>query len=77
MENKNQTAVEYLYERLEAMIPRTILYSIDKKIYFQQALAMEKEQIIDAVNLPKEERWYDAKLYNSSGEQYYTETFEQ
>lgn len=77
METKKQTAVEYLYEMLEGMIPRTILYSIDKKIYFQQAKAMEKQQIIDAVNLPKEERWYDAKLYNSSGEQYYNETFEQ
>ena len=77
METKTQTAVEYLYEMLECMIPRTILYSIDKKIYFQQAKAMEKQQIIDAVNLPKEERWYDAKLYNSSGEQYYNETFEQ
>ena len=39
-----QTAVEWLYERLERMIPRTALYDIDKIEYFQQAKEMEKEQ---------------------------------
>jgi hypothetical protein len=48
MENKNQTAVEFLYDKLEAMIPRTILYSSDKKKYFEEALAIEKEQINEA-----------------------------
>ena len=38
------TAVEWLYERLERMIPRTALYNIDKEDYFQQAKEMEKEQ---------------------------------
>lgn len=47
MENK-QTAVEWLFERLERMIPRTKLYDMDKKQYLEQAKAMEKEQIIDA-----------------------------
>ena len=39
-----QTAVEWLYERLERMIPRTALYNIDKKEYFEQAKEMEKQQ---------------------------------
>jgi hypothetical protein len=43
-----QTAVEWLYERLERMIPRDALYNMDKKEYFKQAKQMEKEQIIDA-----------------------------
>ena len=47
MENK-QTAVEWLYERLERMIPRTKLYDMDKKQYLEQAKTMEKEQIKDA-----------------------------
>jgi hypothetical protein len=42
--DKKQTAVEYLYERLEAMIPRTILYSSDKQKYFEIALKMEVQQ---------------------------------
>jgi hypothetical protein len=41
------TAVEWLYERLERMIPRTSLYDIDKRKYFEQAKAMEKWQMID------------------------------
>jgi hypothetical protein len=39
-----QTAVEWLYERLERIIPRTALYDIDKREYFQQAKEMEKQQ---------------------------------
>ena len=45
-----QTAVEWLYERLERMIPRTALYNIDKEDYFNQAKEMEKQQIKDAYN---------------------------
>lgn len=70
MTNKNQTAVEYLYEMLEGMIPRTILYSIDKKIYFQQAKAMEKEQMIKFTNDYLDD---DTDL---TAEQYYTKTYE-
>jgi hypothetical protein len=40
-----QTAVEWLYERLERMIPRTALYNIDKEEYFNKAKEMEKEQL--------------------------------
>jgi hypothetical protein len=39
-----QSAVEYLYERLERMIPRTISYDIDKRQYLEQAKEMEKQQ---------------------------------
>ena len=39
----NQSAVEWLYERLERMIPRTISYDIDKRQYLEQAKEMEKE----------------------------------
>jgi hypothetical protein len=39
-----QTAVEWLYERLERMIPRSALYNIDKMQYFEQAKEMEKQQ---------------------------------
>jgi hypothetical protein len=38
------TAVEFLYERLERMIPRTALYNMDKEDYFKQAKEMEKQQ---------------------------------
>lgn len=69
----NQTAVEWLVERLTELGVDLLSHNLE----IQQAKAMEKQQIIDAVNLPKEERWYDAKLYNSSGEQYYKETYQQ
>ena len=39
-----KTAVEWLYERLERMIPRTALYNMDKEDYFQQAKELEKQQ---------------------------------
>jgi len=43
------TAVEWLYERLERMIPRTALYNIDKVAYLEQAKEIEKQQIADAM----------------------------
>jgi len=61
-----QTAVEWLYERLERMIPRTALYNIDKEDYFNQAKEIEKEQIIEA---------YCNGDDNISAKQYYNETF--
>ena len=44
MENKKQTAVEYLIKENECRG----LITKELKLCFQQALAMEKEQIIDA-----------------------------
>jgi hypothetical protein len=46
---KKQTSVEWLYERLERMIPREALYNMDKKQYFEQAKAIEKEQMIEFI----------------------------
>jgi hypothetical protein len=78
-----QTAVEFLIEQISSS---KYFYNLMEEIesrsttvqpnaILQQAKEMEKQQIIDAVNLPKENRWYDAKLYNSSGEQYFNQTF--
>jgi hypothetical protein len=61
-----QTAVEWLYERLERMIPRSALYDIDKREYFKQAKEMEKEQMVELWN-----KAVTCELF----EQYYNETF--
>jgi hypothetical protein len=83
-----QTAVENIIEKLKEQIRKSAHNKLgtnrtgDYRIGLikaiglcKQAKEMEKQQIIDAVNLPKENRWYDAKLYNSSGEQYFNQTF--
>ena len=62
-----QTAVEWLYERLERMIPRSALYNIDKMQYFQQANKLFEQQIIDAKDC-----WFEDER---DGEQYYDETY--
>ena len=67
-----QTAVEWLVEKLTPSIALQQKY-IDELC--EQAKAMEKQQIIDAINLPREKRWYNALLYNNSGEQYYNEQY--
>jgi len=41
----------------------------------EQAIAMHRQEIVDAINLPIEKRWYNALLYNNSGEQYYNKTY--
>lgn len=69
---KKQTAVEFLYERLERMIPRTALYNIDKNEYFEQAKEMEKQQIIDAYVNGEHQQGFEAEA-----EQYYNQTFKQ
>ena len=68
-----QTAVEWLYERLERMIPRTALYNIDKKEYFEQAKEMEKQQIINACNQTEFEDIDGMGIHETitRGEQYY------
>jgi hypothetical protein len=50
---KKQTAVEWLYERLERMIPKTALYDIDKKQYYEQA-KMENQKNISLVEWIRE-----------------------
>ena len=68
-----QTAVEWLYERLERMIPRTPLYNMDKEQYFKQAKEVERQQIEDAFEIGyvngADHSW------SNDGEKYYNETF--
>jgi hypothetical protein len=64
---------KYFYNLMEEIESRST--TVQPNAILQQAKEMEKQQIMNAVDLPKEKRWYDAKLYNSSGEQYYNETF--
>jgi hypothetical protein len=65
-----QTAVEWLLNELDY----ETICKFDKQLV--QAKEMEKKQIVNAVNLPREKRWYNALLYNNSGEQYYNEQYE-
>lgn len=64
------TAVEWLYEKLEGMIPRTCLYNMDKDYYFKQAKEMEKQQIVKAAASAYEDMFgtdgteYGEKYYN-------------
>jgi len=64
------TAVEWFFENLNS-------HKIEANAneLYEQALEMEKQQIIKAANLIKEKRWFDATLYKSCGEQYYNETY--
>ena len=39
------------------------------------ALEMEREQIMDAANLPIRDRGYDAAKFSNVGEQYYAKTY--
>jgi hypothetical protein len=66
-----QTAVEWLYEKLERMIPRTALYDIDKREYFQEAKEMEKQQIIDAFKSGD----CNGTFETINAEQYYNDKF--
>jgi hypothetical protein len=67
---KKQTAVEWLVEDLNQKIDFIPMDKWDMiRDIVQQALAIEKEQIIDAVDgFPLENRHLD-------GEQYYNETY--
>jgi hypothetical protein len=67
METKKQTAVEWLFEKLPT-IDKYDPYYAD---IIEQANAMEKEQIIDAVNYGFSDwgGWKDS-------EEYYTSTYE-
>ena len=65
--NKQQTAVEWLQVQLNE---NGKLSAVD----FYQAKEMEKEQIIDACNLQRND-YKGQPTYNKSGEQYYNETY--
>lgn len=60
------TAVEWLVQKTEL----TDFW----KEEIQQALEMEKQQIIDACNLQRND-YRGMPTYNKSGEQYYKETY--
>jgi hypothetical protein len=63
------TAVEFLKNELRNR------YSLDNsEPLFQQALEMEKQQIIEACNSQRND-YKGMPTYNKSGEQYYNETY--
>ena len=75
MENKKQTAVEWLMEQItydNGYGQRWISFkeATDLNIYFEDAKAMEEEQIKDAVNYGCSD-WGSFK----DAEQYYNETY--
>jgi hypothetical protein len=74
MEDK-QTAVEWLYERLERMIPITALYNIDKRKYFEQAKQMEKSQIVKARVDGDENHTFNSQMREEYAEDYYKENY--
>ena len=41
----------------------------------EQALAMEREQILAAANIPMKDRGYDATKFSNCGEQHYAKTY--
>ena len=65
------TAVEWLIKELICVTGETI------KSKCEQALAMEKQQIIDAYRDGRSDQQSDrpSKFYNRMAEQYYNETF--
>jgi tartrate dehydratase alpha subunit/fumarate hydratase class I-like protein len=68
-----QTAVEWLSERLIRMIPTiSPIYKYDIKEYVEQAKAMEKEQIMKAASTVL---WNNSSNSRKESEQYYNETF--
>ena len=72
---KKQTAVEWLVENLSNLKPEDMTSIFDVRLIIQQALAMEREQILAAANLPIRDRGYDATKFSNIGEQYYSKTY--
>ena len=68
---ENKTAVEWL---IDTYFGGTDNITANFKKHIEKAIELEKQQIINAANIPKEQRWYEDK-YNSCGEQYYSETY--
>ena len=64
---------KYFYKVMEDINSRS---TVAQSNIFDQAKAMEKEQIIDACNLQRND-YRGMPTYNKSGEQYYKETFKQ
>jgi len=68
-----QTAVEWLESEFIKLESTTGVHGIMYDL-IEQAKEMEKEQIIDACNLQRND-YRGMPTYNKSGEQYYNETF--
>lgn len=73
---KKQSSVEWLYERLERMIPRSPLYNGDKIRYLEQAKAMHKKEYIDAWMNGQNDSGYSQKELRQMAEEDYNETYE-
>ena len=77
--DKKQTAVEWLMEHItydNGYGQRWVSFkeATDLNIYFQKALAMEKEQIIEAFTNEDNIQW-DKQIRTKAAEQYYTSTY--
>ena len=70
MKNKKQTAVEYLIDELSKVMIENQIQQVNYA--FEQAKAMEKEQITNAYYDGSQ----DAPIKVGQSEQYYLETYE-
>jgi hypothetical protein len=79
-ESNKMTAVEWLWEQIDEILPFSVDTETGIKLYnaIEQAKEMEKEQIMDASG----SGWSDGVLYSNgeiwnyqSPEHYYTETY--
>ena len=70
-----QTAVEYIIDKMQNAQWEYTSWTERKEI-IEQAKEMEKQQIIDAKNDPKNyDAYWDNDVLISSGEVYYNETY--
>ena len=73
MNNKKQTAVQWLKERLPSLFSND-----DNSFYsqlFEQALQMEREQIVEAFYQCGKDNFEHIKVINRSAKEYYNETY--
>jgi hypothetical protein len=78
MENKQQTAIDWLVKKISnKMIGEIPMHRWDEiRDVVQQAKAMEKEQIIDArLSLDKSDNIWDSAIAFEEAEKYYKETY--
>jgi hypothetical protein len=69
---RKQTAVQWVFNSM-ANVAAGISNLTSHEI-LEQGLSMEKEQIVDACNLQRND-YRGMPTYNKSGEQYYNETY--
>jgi len=72
----NQTAVDWLRIEINKRGPKENNPPEWLQELYAQAKEMEKQQIIDACNLQRND-YKGQPTYNKSGEQYYNETYNQ